>query len=286
LGTPRGTNLINALTSSNNIVLTYSSLIPAPPQPWGSTLSVMDGANPNGLWPLYYRNQSQLYGGTNYNGWFLNLTTANPVGFAADNELYVNTTINSQSYGNATNVNVAPGSLWHTTLAVTNYGPSLSSNVFVLDTLPDAPGVILVSSNTTQGSITNFGGALVWSLNNLAVNAGGSMTLNFLVSSNGVYTNSASVSAITTDPNPDDDSIAVVANVAPTLPVIVPFVLTGSGGGFKLSVTNDAGATVVIQASTNLFTWLPIFTNVAPFSYTNFDTTNFPMRFYRAVVGP
>jgi hypothetical protein len=51
-------------------------------------------------------------------------------------------------------------------------------------------------------------------------------------------------------------------------------------------VTNLPGQSVIIQASTNLVSWLPVFTNTEPFTFTNFDSTNFPFRFYRAVTGP
>jgi hypothetical protein len=159
--------------------------------------------------------------------------------------------------------------------------------VFVADSLPLAPGVTLVSSNRTIGSITNYGGSLIWSLGNLAVGSGGTMTLNFQVNLTGTYTNAATVSAATTDPNPDDDSVSVIASVAVTTPpVIAPRLILGGGGGFQLSVSNDVGANIIIQASTNLTSWIPVYTNFAPFTFTNFDTTNYQKRFYRAVVGP
>lgn len=288
LGAPNGTNLIYALTSTTNVVRGIAGLIPAPLQPWGNTLSVMNGGNPNGLWLLYIQDDTPSDNGTNFNGWFVNLTTANPVGFAADNQLYVNTTVDSQFYGNATNVLATPGSHWVMTLAVTNYGPSLSSNVFVADTVPIVSGAtnITIASNPTLGSVTNFGSTLVWKVGNLAVGAGGTLTLTVLPNTTGLYTNSATVSAATTDPNPDDDSVNIIANVAVTTPpAIVPGFGLGAGGRFQLSVTNDIGASVVIQASTNLFSWIPIYTNYAPFTFTNFDSTNYSQRFYRAVVG-
>jgi len=30
---------------------------------------------------------------------------------------------------------------------------------------------------------------------------------------------------------------------------------------------------------------LPVYTNIIPFTFTNFDSTNFQKRFYRALVG-
>ena len=50
-----------------------------------------------------------------------------------------------------------------------------------------------------------------------------------------------------------------------------PPVLFGyySGNGYMVSVQGVSGATYVLDASSNLATWLPLVTNVAPFSYTN-----------------
>jgi hypothetical protein len=157
--------------------------------------------------------------------------------------------------------------------------------VFVSDSLPLAPGVTLVSSNTTMGVITNFGSALIWTVGNLAVNSGATLNLNFSVNNTGIYTNAASVGSLTTDPNPDDDSIIVYANVAvSTPPMLTPHLATGGNHGFQLTITNDAGANIIIQASTNLVSWVPVSTNLSPFTFTNFDSTNYQMRFYRAVV--
>jgi len=302
LGTPNGTNLIAALTTSSTFFLSspVGGLIPAPQQPWGNGLTNMFGSNPNGLWLLYYRDQSASYAGTNYNGWAVNLTTANPVGQSADNDISDNTFINSVNFGSATNVTALPGSLWHTTVAVTNWGPSLSSNVVVLDNLPTTvPGVTLLSSSVTIGTLASFGDNLVWyvSTNNvttnysgglaanvLAVGNGGTLTLTFSNSFAGTYTNTATVSALTADPNPADESVTVIATVAAVPPILVPNLFAHGGKGFQLSVTNNSGSEVVIQASTNLVTWLPIYSNAAAFfTFTNFDSTNYPWRFYRAV---
>jgi hypothetical protein len=287
LGSPNGTNLINALASGLTNLVPVEPIFPAPLQPWGNTLSVMDGANPNGLWFLFIQDDlKNNAGGVLNNGWAVNLTTANPVGYAGDNELYVNTTVNGQSYGNATNVPAAPGALWQITMAVTNYGPSLSSNVFVSETLPTYPDVTLVSSNSSipGSSIDVVGSTLIWHAGNLGVNAGGTVTLNFQVNNTGSFSSAATVIAATTDPNPDDDSVMVTANVAvATPPTLVPKLVGGGNGEFHLTVSNNAGSTTVIQASTNLVTWLPVYTNISPFTFTNYDVTNFSKRFYRAV---
>lgn len=279
LGSPNGTNLINALAGPSSLISSVIPIIPAPPQPWGTNLAALNGANPNGYWFFFLQDDNKNgYSGTNYNGWTLNLTTANPVGFPADNQLFVNTT----------NVSVTPGAQWTTTLAVTNYGPGTATNVTVTDALPDPLAVTLVSYNTptANSSISAEGSSVTWTVPTLPVNSGGTLTLTFRGNMAGVYTNGAIVTASTVDPNPDDDSVGTLITIGnAAAPTLSPRFLGAAGGhGFALSVTNSAGATVVIQASTNLVNWVPVMTNVAPFAFTNFDNTNFPSRFYRALI--
>ena len=62
---------------------------------------------------------------------------------------------------------------------------------------------------------------------------------------------------------------------------------TTANGHFVLTITNDANLTTVIQATTNLLspTWVNIYTGTPPFT-TNIDVlTNYPSRFFRAVIG-
>jgi uncharacterized delta-60 repeat protein len=60
-----------------------------------------------------------------------------------------------------------------------------------------------------------------------------------------------------------------------------------SNGKFILSITNPPVSTI-IQASTNLTStnWIPIYTNIPPFSFTDLNTSVYPYRFYRALFGP
>ena len=276
LGTPNGTNFINALAGG---AVSTGPIISAPLPPWGTNLTVMKGSNPNGPWFLFVQDDKQYDVGMINSGWFVTLTTANPVGYAADNQLYVTRFTNS----------VSTNAAWTVFLAVTNYGPSISTNVYVADTLPlPLSALPLVSSNATAGTVAVVGDTLTWTVGNLPVNAGATLTLNFLAGSAGVYTNTAVVKATTYDPNPDDDggiAVLTVGNVVAPQLVLVPQ-SNPLTGGFQLSVTNLPGQSVIIQASTNLVSWLPVFTNTEPFTFTNFDSTNFPFRFYRAVTGP
>ena len=64
-----------------------------------------------------------------------------------------------------------------------------------------------------------------------------------------------------------------------------------SNSGLQFSVNGVlfpqglALSNTVIQASTNLVNWVDVYTNQPPFTYTNFDYTNYPRRFYRAKQG-
>jgi len=119
----------------------------------------------------------------------------------------------------------------------------------------------------------------------LATNAGAQLTLTVTPNSIGSFTNSARVSASTPDPNPDDDTAsAAVAVAVPAPPHIGGGAVTAGGGQFQLSITGSALPTV-IEASTNLINWVPVFTNNPPFIFTDLINSPYPDRFYRAVQG-
>ena len=52
---------------------------PAPPLPFGSALSVFNGANPNGAWKLYVFDDTAGDGGSIAGGWTLTISTSRPV---------------------------------------------------------------------------------------------------------------------------------------------------------------------------------------------------------------
>ena len=278
LGTPNGTNMISALAGA---ATTTPPIISAPASPWGTNLAVMNGSNPNGAWFLFVQDDQTPDSGIINSGWYVTLTTAYPVGHAADNQLYLTSTI----------TNTTPGNFWPVNLAVTNYGPSSATNVYVADILPlPGTGVTLASSNATWGTVAVSGENLKWTIGNLPINTGARLALNFYAATNavGLYTNSATVYADTADPNSDDDSGAVtlLVSVVPSSPPQLTPAYNHATGTFQLIVTGAADESVIVQASTNLVSWFPIATNsVLP--YTNsFPTSNYPALFYRAVVGP
>jgi len=250
------------------------------PTTWSTNLSVMNGSNPNGTWLLFVKDNQQVNTGGITNGWYVSLTTANPVGYAADNAIYAT----------PTNLPIAVGTHWSVVLTITNYGPSVSSNTYVADTF-SMPGLTLVSNTASSGLITNSSSSFTWALGNLPVNAGACIALNFLATSVGNYTNTATVTSDTTDPNSDDNvAVASLTVITPTPPTLVTTILP-QGGGFQLSVAGNSGLNTTIQASTNLVNqastnWVNLFTGVSPFVFTDTSASNYPSRFYRAIVGP
>jgi hypothetical protein len=73
----------------------------------------------------------------------------------------------------------------------------------------------------------------------------------------------------------------------------LPGTLTGSfvpplnppqyqGGTFQFRVNGPATTTFVVQSSTNLFDWVSLVTNVAPFTFTDLTATGSP-KYYRVI---
>ncbi len=54
--------------------------------------------------------------------------------------------------------------------------------------------------------------------------------------------------------------------------------------GFRFNVEQTSGASYVVLASTNLVNWTALYTNTAPFSFTDGDSFNFNHRYYKAVL--
>jgi len=77
-------------------------------------------------------------------------------------------------------------------------------------------------------------------------------------------------------------SLVVYTNATPTLTVD-----SGSTNGqFQFDISGVAGLNYSVQASTNLVDWVPLATNVSPFTFIDTNAVLFPQRFYRSVFTP
>jgi len=276
LGTPNGTNLIIALAGSINPI----THIPPPNPPYGTTLSALNGADPNGKWSLFVVDSQGVDSGAISNGWVLTLTSANLVGQSADVGIGMTVSTNLVAVGGNITFYVT----------VTNYGSSTASNVSVADSLPFNADYI--SNSVSMGTATLSAQELDWDLGTLLNGQGGVMAITLQASSAGDITDSAVVNTATPDNNPDDNSASVTASSIIVITQQVQLLgayVGGGSGGFNISGTNTLGVPLIIQASTNLVTWTGIFTNTPPpsdFNFVDHDATNYPMRFYRSVTGP
>jgi len=272
LGTPNGTNLINALVSGP----VYIFHVSPPPPVYGTNLNSVNGTTPDGPWYLFIQDNDTLNSGVINNGWNLALTLGNPVGAEADLGLSLA----------ASATNVWPGSNVIYYLTITNYGGlSTATNVVVQDNLPT--DATLLSSNASLGTVTLRGSVVYWALGNLITNAGGSLALTVRTANTTEnILNYALATENTPDPNSDDGSAYLYVNVGyPSAPQLTPnYTLTN--GVFKLTVNSEAASTI-IQASTNLVNWVPIWTNSASvFTFTDSNRMSFRYRFFRAVAAP
>jgi uncharacterized repeat protein (TIGR01451 family) len=273
LGTPAGTNFINALLKQTAPAVHISP----PPPPYGTTLGNVAGGNPNGSWFMFVRDDAPVSSGFIANGWILSLTTADVVGTVGDLELLMKTASSSAFTGQPVTF----------VLTVTNYGPSISTNVSVLDNLP--LGVTVVSTNTTQGSIVRSGSTVIWNVGTLNVNAGASLVLTVQPHGVGSLLNTATASAGTPDPNPDDDFASANVDIGTLSATLTP-TYASSNHTFYISVPGptNPSVTVVIQANTNLSgtNWMNIYTGTPPINFSEPVSNTTVRRFYRALLLP
>ncbi len=274
LGTPNGPNLLNVfLAGTFTNPFTHIS---APPKPYGTTLSAMNGSNPNGNWNLFIMSDTPPDTGAITNGWLLTLVTANPVGLEADGGVTMT----------ASTTNALQTTIFGYTITVTNYGPSISSNVLVTD--PLSPLVALVTSNATLGTIIHSGSTVIWNVGTLAPGTGAQMTLLVQAVNAGLAVNTITASSDTSDANPADDTATVLVTINPVSPLEDSASGFNGSHQFQLTINGGAGLTNIVQMSTNLSNpngWVPVYTNygATPFTFTDTKSTNSPVRFYRDI---
>lgn len=272
LGTPNGTNLINDLLIAPVVPVHISP----PPPPYGTTMGAVSGGNPNGTWSVFIQDDAPINSGYVSNGWVLSLTLADIVGTAADLETYMTASSSAALLGQ-------PVTFF---LAVTNYGPSTSTNVQVIDTLPT--GVTVVGTNATLGTVSRLGATVIWNVGALVPNTGAGLALTVQFSGLGNFVNTAQCQAATPDPNPDDDLASTnISVVTPNVTLVPGF--ASSSNTFQINVPGPTNPTVsvVIQSSTNLVSsnWINVYTGTPPFIF-NYPAGGNVNRFFRAQVSP
>jgi uncharacterized repeat protein (TIGR01451 family) len=263
------------LPTDDGLSLAFSS--PAPVAPYGTVLGVVNGSSPNGTWALYVLDNTHGDDGSIAQGWSLNLTTVSPVNSAADLGVQL--------------IQPADGAVegfpFSYTVSVTNKGPSSAANVVVTNTL--APGLTVDGTSLAGGYSTGFGGALILNVGNINANSSTNITVTATAAAIGSYPISASVGSDQIDLNTLDNATQMTVSVynPPSLSAAV----TGSNG-FTFTLTSQVG-TYNILATTNLNLSLSQWTVVGTVvnskgtvKFTDSNASNFPYRYYRAVLVP
>jgi len=68
--------------------------------------------------------------------------------------------------------------------------------------------------------------------------------------------------------------------IPPVAPIISTPVTTGNQ--FSFNITGTSGAKYVVQATSDLINWVPVYTNTAPFTFIETNTTGVNKQFYRS----
>ncbi len=173
-------------------------------------------------------------------------------------------------------------------LTVTNVGSGAATGVAVTDPLP--AGVNLVSTSTTQGSVTNAGNLVTASVGSLGPGAGARITVVVAPTATGSISNYAAATANQSDLTPANNSDAVVITATASVPPSLSVTLSnsqiliswpsGTSGGFGLETTTNLVPVIVWLPVTNAVsdngTLKQVLLNVNPAEPTRFYRLHLP----------
>jgi uncharacterized repeat protein (TIGR01451 family) len=224
---------------------------PAPSSPYATNLAVFNGVNPNGTWSLYVRDDRNNDVGNIGQGWTLAIATSNLTccpGAGPSADLAIGESVTPPSLNVGSNVTC--------TIAVTNLGLSVASNVVVSSAVPAA--LVFGSAIVSQGTWTNSNGTLIWSLGTMGYNSNALATVSAIAVAGGFVTNTVSVISSFSDPvtNNNVASAGVFINSPPTISAITnqvtdEDVVLGPIGFLIGDGETPASALTLIGASSN-----------------------------------
>jgi len=221
---------------------------------------------------------------------------------SSDTDLILNPSINYASANTTGSLNFTPVPNACGTAVITvtvDDGQVMNHRVvrtFMVTVVPDLAHSLLISPltnavamagqaisfNTVQGKLL-LGAHLTyqWKFNgtNLASAIGSSLALNNLTpSQSGIY------SVTATDGKSSTCQTVILTVYASAAASLAP--AAHASGQYAVALAGVPGYKYVVEASTNLVTWVPVQTNTAPFTYVDANAGKFRQRFYRSVYAP
>lgn len=242
----------------------------APAGPYAGELAAFIGAVPNGDWQLYVVDDGAGDGGS-LAGWSLEIVTTLPADPVAELAIIGSSTPNPAYVGQT----------FAYSITVTNMGPATANNLRLTSTLPDAVSVI----TSTPAVSFSAGNVLSFNLGSLAAGSSTTVTLQVASASSGSLTNVVAVVADEIDLQAQNSTVALVTRVN-RVAMLSGVTNSLPNGQFSLNISGQAGLTYVVEVSTNLVNWAPVFTNTTLDGVVSFTDTNAAsagVKFYRAV---
>ncbi|HWD19009.1 MAG TPA: proprotein convertase P-domain-containing protein [Verrucomicrobiae bacterium] len=244
---------------------------------YNTSLSVFEGADPNGAWALYVNDDSAGNDGVISQGWSLNFSLVSPVNPISRLAVLV-------SHAPAT---VLVNNVLNYQIVVTNLGPTNAESVVLTTTIPTS--AIITGASASQGSVAPaVNGVVTANLGTIPANEAVVVNITAIPTVTGSLISSSTVSTTSLDPFggpflPVGD-VALVTSLTPS-----SWQASLAGTNVQLTLTGQSGQTYVIESSTDLVHWTSMSAplNGSSYSFTvSGADTNAPQMFYRAVHMP
>ena len=147
-----------------------------------------------------------------------------------------------------------------------------------------ASGLVGAGSTVNGASVPNAGAGAtyIWSVTNGVITAGaGTNAITFSAGASGAVTLGVVVDTPNACSAGSSSTNIPISTLAPHLNS--PYVITN---GTLTLMISGASVSTILQASTNLVNWANVCTGTPPCIFTDPQASNYPTRFYRALLGP